>query len=299
MRDSGPVPTDSGEDVAVVHAVLADKWTWLVVGAFWALLADLCIVLAVDPPGRWPAVGLATALVLVFTKLTVAFNSLTLDAETLVELTGKRTVTLPLEAINRLEAEFMPKVGLFLRVATAQGFILIEANPSTLVLREELGRRLERRRPGLVVDDRVAQVLGWEPHWTRTEADALRERHRVVVTVGTAPPAAVCRVLLHVLEGPVVQAVVGGRSVARENTQGWRDFSDAAPWSEPVELHGAGREPLAVIDSGKSTITARLSGAEHRALIAALPPGSTVVAPEAPLVVRVRRAAAARMNRAR
>lgn len=128
-------------------------------------------------------------------------------------------------------------------------------------------------------------MLGWEPFVIFDKF----ERRRVDVVVGSAPRAAVYRAVLQALSGSVVQAFVGGRVVAREDGEGWREFCESAPWPERVELLGLGRGPLAVVEPGCTKVAALLTDSERAELTAKLSPGGAAVPVKPSLTARVAR----------
>ena len=280
-----PIEVERDGDPGVMRVVVAGRWEWLGVGAWWALLLGAPSWLVSDPPVRWFAFGTVTVLAFSMARLVVPRETLTLEADALVSRTGSRTTRLPLETIEQVKREFVPHADWDLWVGTLSGTgIRIRPNQETLGVCRELGRRLEPRRGRVRVADDAAAMLGWEPL-----VIGRFERRRIDVVVGSAPRVAVYRAVFDVLAGSAVQAVVGGRVVAREDLEGWHEFCEAVPWPERVAVFGHGREPLAVIEPACTTISALLTDSELAALISKLPPGGAAVPVTPPLAVRAAR----------
>ena len=117
MAESGrrPIEVERDGDQGVMRVVVAGRWTWLGVGAWWALLFGAMSWLALEPPVRWFAFGTASVLAEAAARLLVPRETLTLEADALVSRTGSRTIRLPLEAIDQVKRVFVPKVGWDLR----------------------------------------------------------------------------------------------------------------------------------------------------------------------------------------
>ena len=280
-----PIEVEPDGDPGTMRVVVAGRWTWLGVGTWWALLFGAVSWLALEPPVMWFTSGTATVLALAAARLLVPRETLTLEADALVSRTGSRTTRLPLETIEQVKREFVPHADWDLWVGTLSGTgIRIRPNQETLGVCRELGRRLEPRRGRVRVADDAAAMLGWEPL-----VIGRFERRRIDVVVGSAPRVAVYRAVFDVLAGSAVQAVVGGRVVAREDLEGWHEFCEAVPWPERVAVFGHGREPLAVIEPACTTISALLTDSELAALISKLPPGGAAVPVTPPLAVRAAR----------
>jgi hypothetical protein len=280
-----PIRVVGDGDPSVVSVVVAGKWTWLVAGVAWALLGVAVAWLASEPPVRWFACGFVTMLAVTAARMLIPRETLTLEADALVSRAGSRTTRLPLEAIDQIHREFVPKAGWNLWVGASGIGISIWPTEETLKVCRELGRRLEPRRRRIRVAEDAAAMLGWEPLGVVDEF----ERRRIDVVVGSAPRLAVYQALLEALEASAVQAVVGSRVVAREDQAGWREFCRAAPWPERVELRGLGRDPLAVVEPGATTIGARLTSSELAELTSALPPGGMAVPVKPTVGVRATR----------
>jgi len=280
-----PIPVVGDGDPSVVSVVVAGRWTWLVVGVAWALLGVALAWLASEPPVRWFAFGAATMLAVTAARKLIPRETLTLEADALVSRAGSRTIRLPLEDIDQIKREFVPKAGWNLYVEASGTGIQIWPTEGTLKVCRELGRRLEPRRRRIRAAKDAAAMLGWEPLGVLDEF----ERRRIDVVVGSAPRLAVYHALLEVLEASAVQAVVGGRVVAREDREGWREFCQAAPWPERVELRGLGRDPLAVVEPVSTTVGALLTSSELAELTSKLPPGGAAVPVKPTLTVRATR----------
>lgn len=280
-----PIEVERDGDPGVMSVVVAGRWTWLGVGAWWALLLGATSWLVSEPHVRWFALGTGSVLAFATARVGVPRETLTLEADALVSRTGSRTIHLPLEAINQVKREFVPRSSWNLWVGTSEGGIQIRPSQETLRVCRELGRRLEPRRGRVRAADDAAAMLGWEP----SVVDDTFVRRRVEVVVGSAPRAAVYRAVLEALSGSVIQAVVGDRVVPREDRDEWRAFCEAVPWPERIELLGIGRDPLAVVEPGCTKVGALLTDSERAVLTTKLPPGGTVVPVKPPVTARTAR----------
>lgn len=258
---------------ALMHAVIAGRWEWLKVGAGWGVLLGGVGWLGLE--AVWAGV-VGAALGVALGRLLVTRETLTLEPDALVNRARGRTVRIPLASIRRITREFVPNTDHYLRVegARADLVIVVPPVPQVKAVCLELGRRLEHRRTHIRVEKGAAAWLGWSPPVDLALAD---RRHPVRVVVGAAHLDATYAAVLDVLGDRVIQAVVGARTVAREDADGWSAVVLEAPSPEEVRLLSGRGATLAVFSPASGVVDAMLTDAEEATLAVVLPEGASLV----------------------